>query len=155
MITTPSAYTETISPASDENAQPQRLGKQISASGGSDAIPAEASLAGQTLDGKTLGAASVELSVSQDVFAAVDDFYNLGASGRFEAFHRLSPEGKEQFVRMVAKLSQSGYVGYEERLVNHKVERHDVVAAIGDDRLRDAPVLDWAKRPSPHISRSD
>jgi hypothetical protein len=145
MTTTHSAYTERNSPSCHERGQPQRLGRQNIVSAGTDAVRAEAKLAGLTLDSKTLSAASLEFSASHDVFSAVDDFYNLGASGRFDAFHKLSPEEKEQFVRMVAKLSQLGYVGYEERLVNHKVERHDVVAAIGDERLRNAPVLDWAK----------
>ena len=97
------------------------------------------------MDSKTINAASVELSASHDVFSAVDNFYNLGRSGRFDAFHKLSPEDKEQFVKMVAELAKSDYVGYQEFIVNHKVERHEVVSQIGDERLRNARVFDRGK----------
>ena len=59
----------------------------------------------------------------------------------------LSPEDKEQFVKMVAELSKSGYLGYQEFIVNHKVERHEVVSQIGDERLRNAHVFDRGKHP--------
>ena len=108
MITPHSAYTEVISPSSGERSQPRLRGNQNIASGGADAIPSEAELAGQVAGNKTLDAVSVELSASHDVFSAVDDFYDLGRSGRFDAFHKLSPEDKEQFVKMVAQLAQSG-----------------------------------------------
>ncbi len=92
-------------------------------------------------------AVSVDLSVSHDVFTAVDNFYNLGRSGRFDSFHSLSPEDKEQFVKIVAELAKSGYVGFEELVVNKKVERHDISSQIGDQRLRSARVYDNSKEP--------
>jgi len=149
MITTLSTYGEVVSPSSGESSQPQLRGKQNIASGATDAVPAEAKVAGQVMDSKTVDAASVELSASHDVFSAVDNFYNLGRSGRFDAFHKLSPEDKEQFVKMVAELSKSGYLGYQEFIVNHKVERHEVVSQIGDERLRNAHVFDRGRHDKP------
>lgn len=90
-------------------------------------------------------AVSVDFSVSHDVFSAVDDFFNLGKSGRFNSFHSLSPEDKEQFVTIVAELAKSGYVGFEELLVNKRVERHEITSQIGDQRLRLARVYDSSK----------
>ncbi|MBU5613158.1 hypothetical protein [Geomonas azotofigens] len=84
----------------------------------------------------------VNISTSQDVFSAVDSFFNLGASNRFDAFHKLSPQDKEQFVQIVADLAKAGYMGYEELVVNHKVERHDLENKIGDQRIRGARVYD-------------
>lgn len=90
-------------------------------------------------------AVSVELSVSHDVFSAVDDFFNLGTSGRFDAFHALAPKDKEQFVKIVAELAKSGYVGYEELIINNKVERHEVTSQIADRRAQQAKVYDNSK----------
>ncbi|WP_129126814.1 hypothetical protein [Geomonas oryzae] len=93
----------------------------------------------------TAEADMVNISTSQDVFTAVDNFFNLGASNRFDAFHKLSPDDKEQFVQIVADLAKSGYMGYEELVVNKKVERHDLENKIADDRIRGARVYDRAK----------
>ncbi|TSK08339.1 MAG: hypothetical protein FPO08_03245 [Geobacter sp.] len=93
----------------------------------------------------TADADLVNISTSQDVFTAVDNFFNLGASNRFDAFHKLSPNDKEQFVQIVADLAKSGYMGYEELVVNKKVERHDLENKIGDDRIRGARVYDRSK----------
>ena len=147
MITTLSAYKEMIFASSGERSQPQLRGNQNVASGGTDPTASSPEPASQTWDHKSIGAVSVELSASHDVFSAVDDFYNLGRSGRFEAFHKLSPEDKEQFVKIVAELAKSGYVGYEELIVNNKVERHEIISQIGDDRLRNARVYDRSKYP--------
>ncbi|QXE92958.1 hypothetical protein KP001_10740 [Geomonas subterranea] len=87
----------------------------------------------------------VNISASQDVFSAVDNFFNLGTSDRFGAFHKLSPKDKEQFVQIVADLAKAGYMGYEELVVNKKVERHDLENKIGDQRIRGARVYDNAK----------
>lgn len=87
----------------------------------------------------------VNISTSPDVFNAVDSFFNLGTSNRFQDFHRLSPENKEQFVQIVADLAKAGYMGYEELVVNDKVERHDLENRIGDQRIRGARVYDSAK----------
>jgi hypothetical protein len=91
--------------------------------------------------GRSTDAVSVDLSASHDVFAAVDNFFDLNSPGKLGAFDHLSPEEKGQALKMVAELGKRGYVGYETLLVdNHKVERHDVVMEIGDDRLRNARV---------------
>lgn len=92
-------------------------------------------------------AVSVDFSVSRDVFTAVDDFFNLGKSGRFDAFHSLSAPDKEQFVKIVAELARSGYVGIEELVVNKKVERHEVTSQIADRRVQHARVYDNSKDP--------
>jgi hypothetical protein len=90
---------------------------------------------------------NIDLSVSHDVFSAVDNFFNMGRSGRFDAFHNLSPDDKEQFVRIVAELAKSGYMGFEELIVKNKVERHDVANQMGDERLHGAKVYDVSKYP--------
>jgi hypothetical protein len=87
-------------------------------------------------------AVSVDLSSPQNVFTAVDSFFNLGKSNRFDDFNKLSPQDKEQFVSIVAELAKSGHVGYEELIVNNKVERHDMETRIGDRRLYNAGVYD-------------
>ena len=99
----------------------------------------------QALKPDSSDAVSVEFSVSRDVFTAVDDFFNLGKSGRFDAFHSLSPADKEQFVKIVAELAKSGYVGYEELIVNKKVERHEVTTQVADRRVQHARVYDNSK----------
>lgn len=86
----------------------------------------------------------VNISTSQDVFSAVDDFFNLGSSNRFDGFHNLSREDKESFVKIVAELAKAGYMGYEELKVNNKLERHEIAHQIGDQRLRGAKVYDDA-----------
>ncbi|ACH40166.1 hypothetical protein Gbem_3165 [Citrifermentans bemidjiense Bem] len=88
----------------------------------------------------------VNISTSQDVFSAVDDFFNLGNSNRFDGFHNLSREDKESFVKIVAELAKAGYMGYEELKVNNKLERHEIAHQIGDQRLRGAKVYDDANR---------
>lgn len=89
---------------------------------------------------------AVELSVSPEVFSAVDSYLNLNKEGRFDSFHKLSPQDKEQFVKIVAALAQAGYVGYEELIVNKKVEKHDATTQIGDDRLHNAKVYHPPKK---------
>jgi len=84
---------------------------------------------------------SVDLSASHDVFDVVDKFFNLNGSGQFESLNSLTPEEKGQAIKMITDLAKTGYVGYEVLLVdNYKVERHDVVMEIGDERLRKARV---------------
>lgn len=89
----------------------------------------------------------VNLSGSQDVFTAVESFFNQGKSNRFEDFHNLSREDKETFVKMVAELAKSGYMGYEELIVDNKIERHDLTTQIADERIRGAKAYDSAKDP--------
>ncbi len=90
-------------------------------------------------------AVAVDLSASHDVFAAVDKFFDLNSPGKLETFNSLSPDEKGQALKMVAELGKRGYVGYETLLVNNqKVERHDIIMEIGDDRLRNARVYHGA-----------
>lgn len=147
MITTLSAYKEMILEASGGKTRSQPGLNQNIAAGGTYPVLSEAGPASQMTDSKSIDAVSVELSASHDVFSAVDDFYNLGRSDRFDAFHKLSPGDKEQFVKIVAELAKSGYIGYEELIVNKKAERHEIVSQIGDDRLRNARVYDRSKYP--------
>lgn len=82
----------------------------------------------------------VQISASKDVFTAVESFFNMGKKNRFEDFHNLSRSDKEQFVMMVAELAKAGYMGYEELMVDGKVERHEVIDKIADERVRGARV---------------
>lgn len=91
-------------------------------------------------------AVSVDLSAPHDVFAAVDNFFDLNKSGKQEMFDSLSPEEKGQALKMVAELTKTGYVGYETLQVNNKIERHDIIMQIGDDRLRNARVYHDPRR---------
>lgn len=147
MITTLSAYKEMLlaSSGGKTDVRPQNGRKALSA--GADPALSSSESANPMQDTKSSDAVSVDLSASHDVFSAVDDFFNLGRSGRFDAFHKLSPEDKEQFVKIVAELAKSGYIGFEELVVNKKVERHEITSQIGDDRLRNARVYDKSKYP--------
>lgn len=87
-------------------------------------------------------ALSVDLSPSRDVFTAVDNFFNLGKSEQLTAFKGLSKEDRAQFFKIVGELLKSGYMGYENLVVDKKVERHDVTTQIGDKRLRHAKVYE-------------
>lgn len=142
MITTLSAYKEMIMASSGQKPTVPPGVKQA-VTGGSAGVAAEQG--GAASEGTD--AVSVELSASHEVFTAVDNFFNLGRTGRFDAFHALSPADKEQFVKIVAELAKSGYMGYEELVVNKKVERHDVSSQIGDRRLDDARVYDRNRDP--------
>lgn len=142
MITTLTGLREMMLTTADSKAQAQsRTSQQVQNQEHADPAglsPAKEQSAPQD-------AVSVELSVSHDVFSAVDDFFNLGKSGRFDAFHALAPKDKEQFVKIVAELAKSGYVGYEELIINKKVERHEVTAQIADRRAQQAKVYDNSK----------
>ena len=82
--------------------------------------------------------ACAELSAGGDVFKAVDDFFDLSRPGRFDGVLKLDRAARNQFYKMVGSLLMNGYVGYETLIVNNKVERHDLVLQIGDDRLKQA-----------------
>ena len=147
MITTLSAYKEMIAASSGGKSNPQLLRGQDATSGTADPAAPTTEHAVEMTGGKMIDAVSVELSASHDVFSAVDNYFNLGRSGRFDTFHKLSPEDKEQFVKIVAELAKAGYIGYEELIVNKKLERHEILSQIGDRRLRDARVYDGSKYP--------
>ncbi|OGR29848.1 MAG: hypothetical protein A2X79_03855 [Desulfuromonadaceae bacterium GWB2_53_15] len=146
MITTLSALREKMLSTEDAAAQSQpRINQHARQQGAVDPVNLSQATGSQAVRSGSDDALSVEFSVSRDVFTAVDDFFNLGKSGRFDAFHALPPEDKEQFVQIVAELAKSGYVGYEELIVNKKVERHEVASQIGNRRVRNARVYDNSK----------
>ena len=95
-----------------------------------------------TTPSRSNDAVSVDLSVSRDVFSAVDSFFNLGKSGQLGATKGLSAAERGEVFKMVGELLKSGYVGYENLIVGRKVERHDVTMQIGDRRLRHARVYE-------------
>lgn len=138
MISAISAYRAMMeSPASDRSAK--------RAASGTSEISRIAALSGT--DNEVSGGSGphgdfVDISASKDVFTAVESFFNLGKKNRFEDFHNLSPSDKEQFVMIVAELAKSGHVGYEELIVNNKIERHEVTDKIADERVRGAKVYD-------------
>jgi len=141
MITSLSAYKAIIGTPASGNTD--KRGDNVISSLDSD-IPL--SRGAQKVDGGSSPEADpVEISVSREVFTAVDSFFNLGKSGRFDDFHNLSREEQEQFVKIVAELAKTGYMGYEELTVNKKVERHDVLNQIGDQRLRSAELYDQSR----------
>jgi len=146
MITTLSALRDQMlsgaEPATRSQLQANRQLRQQGAADSQNMLPTTDS---QAMNPGANDAVAVEFSVSRDVFTAVDDFYNLGKSGRFDAFHSLSPADKEQFVKIVAELAKSGYVGYEELIVNKKVERHEVTTQVADRRVQHARVYDNSK----------
>ncbi|MDD2366771.1 MAG: hypothetical protein PHN84_11460 [Desulfuromonadaceae bacterium] len=141
MITTLTAYKEMLMSSAGQKPPtlPGTKQPETGVSAGSKELPTGTS--------GVSNADSVELSASHDVFTAVDNFFNMGRSGRFDAFHSLSPEDKEQFVKIVAELAKSGYMGYEELIVNKKVERHELSSQIGDNRLEKAKIYDSNREP--------
>lgn len=151
MISPLTTQRENVSSTGETAAQSfLRINKRVSNQGTIDPVTLSRTAVNSSVQGSQSGAdnaVSVDFSVSHDVFSAVDNFFNLGTSGRFDAFHALSPTDKEQFVKVVAALAQSGYVGYEDLVVNNKVERHDLTTQIGDQRLYHARVYDNSKDP--------
>jgi hypothetical protein len=147
MLSTLSAFKEITAASSGGTLSPQRKSEQnVSPGNGAPAVSPIDQIRTVTKN-TNIDAVSVKLSASRDVFSAVDDYFNLGRSGRLDAFRGLSPEDKEQFFRIVAELAKSGYVGYEELIVNKKVERHDIVSQMGNRRLQNARVYDSSKYP--------
>ncbi|NLT52583.1 MAG: hypothetical protein GXX85_16900 [Ignavibacteria bacterium] len=76
----------------------------------------------------------IEISNTSKVFERVNDFLNLGKPNRLDTSD-LSPEEKEEYVKMIAALIQKGVIGYEIREVNGKPEKHYIVNQIGNQRL--------------------
>lgn len=118
--------------------------REDKAASGIDALSALLGDVAGVSDAASAGPELVNISASQDVFSAVDSFFNLGSSKRFDAFHDLSREDKESFVKIVAELAKAGYMGYEELRVDNKLERHEIAHQMGDERLRGAKVYDDA-----------
>ena len=100
MISTLSAYKEMILASASSNAG-QRLKGGETAATAADPAALVPKAAGMVASGSPSDAVSVELSASHDVFNAVDSYFNLGRSGRFDDFHKLSREDKEQFVKIM------------------------------------------------------
>lgn len=141
MITALSAYKAMIE-ASASGKNGPGVKDKIGAASASESATAVSQRTENVERPKPSDADFVDISASQDVFTAVDSFFNLGKSNRFDDFHSLSSEDKETFIKIVADLAKSGYMGYEELLVNNKIERHDIVNKIGDERIRGAKVYD-------------
>ena len=76
----------------------------------------------------------LEISNTSKALDKVNDFLNLGKSDRTD-ISDLSPEEREEFLKMLADLLKSGIVGYEVRKVDGKPEKHFIVNQIGDRRL--------------------
>ncbi len=85
-------------------------------------------------------AVKISLSASSDVFKAVDSFYNMGEGDRLSAYGNLSESDKAEFLKVVASLSKSGYMGYEVLKINGQPEKHDIDMQIGDEETYDAPL---------------
>lgn len=90
--------------------------------------------------GGTQSPVSVSLSASSDVFKAVDSFYNLGGDDRLSSYSSLSESDKAEFIKVVASLAQSGYMGYEVLKINGQPEKHDIDMQIGDEATYNAPL---------------
>lgn len=76
----------------------------------------------------------IEISNTSKAFDRLNDFMNLGKPGRMD-ISDLSPEEREEFLKMLADLLKNGIVGYEVREVDGKPEKHFIVNEIGDERL--------------------
>ncbi len=76
----------------------------------------------------------IEISNTSKVFDKVNNFLNLGKPDRLNT-DDLTPEEKEEYVKMIATLIQKGIIGYEIREVNGKPEKHYIVNQIGNQRL--------------------
>ena len=139
MIAALAAYKETLALAAESNAG-QTAKKMGNASLEGCEPRSSPNPNEKTAEGFAPGADSVDTSASPNVFSAVDSFFNLGNSNRFDDFHKLSPKDQEQFVKMVAEIAKAGCVGYEEYVVNGRVERHDVTTSMADPRLHGARI---------------
>lgn len=88
---------------------------------------------------------SVANNVSDDtmkVFNAVDSFMNLGNSDRLSGFFSLSSSEQDKFLKVLAKLIKSGFVGYEVLEINGEPMRCDIDLQIGDTRTYNAKRYD-------------
>lgn len=141
MINALSAYRAMIDASASEASAKRKKG---SAAGANSVVPLS-EVVGNASGSSAPDGDLVNISGSKDVFTAVDNFFNMGKSDRFEDFHNLSREDKETFVKIVAELAKAGYMGYEELIVNNKVERHEIAHQMGDDRIRGARVYDESK----------
>lgn len=77
---------------------------------------------------------TVEISDFGKVFQKVDDFLNLGKKERMD-ISELNDTEKEEYLRMVSKLSNKGVVGYETFEINGQKEKHFLANQIGNKRL--------------------
>ena len=133
MITSLSAYKKMIEASIGANPGQRTQGNDL---------PSNRDLAGPSAGGSP---DAVDLSASHDVFTAVDSFFNQGNSARFEDYNNLSSGDKQQFMKIVSALASSGYMGYEELVVNHKIEHHEILDRVVDQRLQHARVYDESK----------
>lgn len=82
-----------------------------------------------------------EISVNTvKAFDAVDSFMNLGNPNRLAKFSSLSPEEREKFFEIIARLAKSGYMGYEVFEKDGQRIRVDLDMQIGDHRQFDRKI---------------
>ena len=74
------------------------------------------------------------VSLSSNVFKKVESFMNAGSSKDI-LLNDLTPDEKDQFLKILSGLLKEGIVGYEILDVNGKPEKHFLVNQIGDRRL--------------------
>ncbi|OGV49742.1 MAG: hypothetical protein A2017_09575 [Lentisphaerae bacterium GWF2_44_16] len=79
---------------------------------------------------------------STNVFGAVDNFFNLGKSGRLNSYFNLSGQDKEDFLKIVSSLLQQGYMGYEMLEIDGQVEKHSIESQMTDKRASEAKIYD-------------
>lgn len=77
------------------------------------------------------------ISNTSKAFDKVEDFLNLGKSGRLD-IGDLNEDEKKEFLKILASLLQKGIVGYEILEVNGKPEKHFIECEIGDQRIKQA-----------------
>ena len=75
----------------------------------------------------------LQISNTSKVFNKLDNFLNLGKSGRLDVGD-LNDEEKNEFYKMLSDLIKANIVGYEVLEINGKPEKHYVVNQIGDKR---------------------
>lgn len=141
MINALSAYRAMIDASASETAAKREKGSTTAV----DSVVSLSEITGSASESGAPDGDLVNISGSKDVFTAVDNFFNMGNSDRFEDFHNLSRKDKESFVKIVAELAKAGYMGYEELIVNNKIERHEIAHQMGDDRIRGARAYDESK----------
>lgn len=73
-------------------------------------------------------------NVSSKVMSKIDLFLSMGSSTGL-GVSDLSREEKEKYLKILAKLMSKGIIGHKYYKVNGKIEKHDLVASIGDSRL--------------------
>jgi len=74
------------------------------------------------------------VSLTSNVFKKVESFMNAGSSKDI-LLNDLSPDEKEQFLKILSALLKEGIIGYEILEVNGKPEKYFLVNQLGNSRL--------------------